>query len=85
MAWSCSEIFVRSHHGGGAVVWSELPPEEKTMRIHIRPSVQRHSDLLAILSVVAIMFVVGSGIYYLRESVHVPMQTRIFAGPVSTI
>jgi hypothetical protein len=49
MAWSCSEIFVRSH-------------------------------LLAILSVVAIMFVVGSGIYYLRESVHVPMQTRIFAG-----
>jgi hypothetical protein len=46
---------------------------------------QRHSDLLAILSVVAIMFVVGSGIYYLRESVHVPMQTRIFAGPASTI
>jgi hypothetical protein len=58
---------------------------DKTVRIHIHPSVQRHSDLLAILSVVAIMFVVGSGIYYLRESVHVPMQTRIFAGPASTI
>jgi hypothetical protein len=55
------------------------------MRIHIHSSVQRYSDLLAILSVVAIMFVVGSGIYYLRESVNVPMQTRIFAGPASTI
>jgi hypothetical protein len=37
--------------------------------------VQRHSDLLAILSLVAIMFVVASGIYYLSKSVHVPMQT----------
>jgi hypothetical protein len=46
---------------------------------------QRHSDLLAILSVVAIMFVVASGIYCLGERVHVPMQTRIFAGPASTI
>jgi hypothetical protein len=55
---------------------------EKTMRIHIYPAVQ---DLLAILSVVAIMFVVGSGIYYLGESVHAPMQARIFAGPASTI
>jgi hypothetical protein len=71
---------------GGAVVWSELPPEEKkTMRIHIHPAVERHSDLLAILSVVAIMVVVGSGIYYLGESIHAPMQARIFAGPVSTI
>jgi hypothetical protein len=56
------------------------------MRLHIRGGyVQRHSDLLAILSVVAIMVVVGSGIYYLGESIHVPMQTRIFAGPASTI
>jgi hypothetical protein len=55
----------------------------KTVRIH--QSVERHSDLLAILSVVAIMVVVGSGIYYLGESIHAPMQTRIFAGPASTI
>jgi hypothetical protein len=47
--------------------------------------VQRHSDLLAILSLAAIVFVVGAGIYYLGEKVHAPMQTRIFAGPVSTI
>ena len=46
---------------------------------------QRHSDLLAILSFVAITIVVGSGIYYLGERIHAPMQTRIFAGPVSTI
>jgi hypothetical protein len=58
---------------------------EKTMRIHIHPSVQRHSDLLSILSVVAIMFMVASGIYYLGESVHAPMKARIFAGPASTI
>jgi hypothetical protein len=55
------------------------------MRIHIYPSIRKHSDLLAILSVVAIMFVVGSGIYLLGESVHAPMQARIFAGPASTI
>ena len=60
--------------------------ERETMRLHIRGGcVERHSDLLAILSVVAIMVVVGSGIYYLGESIHVPMQTRIFAGPASTI
>jgi hypothetical protein len=47
--------------------------------------VQRHSDLLAILSLVAIVFVVGAGIYYLGESVHVHMRMRIFAGPVSTM
>jgi hypothetical protein len=57
----------------------------ETVRIHIHPSVERHSDLLAILSVVAIMIVVGSGIYYLGESIHAPMQARIFAGPASTI
>jgi hypothetical protein len=57
-----------------------------TVRLHIKGGyVQKHSDLLAILSLVAIMFVVGSGIFYLSKSVHVPMQTRIFAGPVSTI
>jgi hypothetical protein len=47
---------------------------------HIHQSV--HSDLLAILTVAAIVFAVGSGIY---ESVHAPMQARIFAGPASTI
>jgi hypothetical protein len=58
----------------------------KTVHRYIKSGyVQRHSDLLAILSLVAIMFVVGSGIYYLGERVHAPMQTRIFAGPVSTI
>lgn len=58
---------------------------DKTVRIHIHPAVQKHSDLLAILSVVAIVFVVGSGIYYLGESVHARVQARIFAGPASTI
>jgi hypothetical protein len=58
---------------------------EKTVRVHIHPSVERHSDLLAVLSVVAIMFVVASGIYLLGESIHAPMQARIFAGPASTI
>ena len=38
--------------------------------------VQRHSDLLAILSVVAIVFMVGAGIYYLGESAHVHMRMR---------
>jgi len=58
----------------------------KIVHLYIkRGYVQRHSDLLAILSCVAIMFVVGSGIYYLGERVHAPMQPRIFAGPVSTI
>jgi hypothetical protein len=57
----------------------------KTMSIHMHPSVEKHSDLLAILSLVAIMFVVASGIYYLGEGIHAPMQARIFAGPVSTI
>jgi hypothetical protein len=42
---------------------------------------QRHSDLLAILSLVAIMFAVASGIYYLSKTVNAPMHTRIFAGP----
>jgi hypothetical protein len=55
------------------------------MSIHMHPSVEKHSDLLAILSLVAIMFVVASGIYYLGEGIHAPMQARIFAGPVSTI
>jgi hypothetical protein len=46
---------------------------------------QRHSDLLAILLVVAGMFVVAVGIYYLGESVHIHMRMRIFTGPVTTM
>jgi hypothetical protein len=58
----------------------------KTVRLHIRDGyVQRHSDLLAILSLTAVMFLVGFGIFSLGESIHVPAQPRIFAGPVSTI
>jgi hypothetical protein len=58
----------------------------KTVRLHIRDRyVQRHSDLLAILSLTAVMFLVGFGIFSLGESIHVPAQARIFAGPVSTI
>jgi hypothetical protein len=58
----------------------------KTMRLQITGGyVQRHSDLLAILSLVAIMLLVGSAIFYLGESLHVPAQPRIFAGPVSTM
>jgi hypothetical protein len=47
--------------------------------------VERHSDMLAILSFVAIVFLVGSGIYYLSESIHAQVHPRIFAGPVSAI
>ena len=54
--------------------------------MHIKSGyVQRHSDLLAILLLVAIVFVVGAGIYYLGESAHVHMRMRIFTGPVSTM
>ena len=56
------------------------------MRLQITGGyVQRHSDLLAILSLVAIMVLVGSAIFYLGESLHVPAHPRIFAGPVSTM
>jgi hypothetical protein len=56
-----------------------------TMRLIKVGYVERHSDMLAILSFVAIVFLMGSGIYYLGESIHSPVQPRIFAGPVSTI
>jgi hypothetical protein len=63
-----------SHRGG------------KTVRLHIRDgSVQRHSDLLAILSLTAVVLLVGFAIFSLGESIQVPAQPRIFAGPVSTI
>jgi hypothetical protein len=57
-----------------------------TMRLQITGGyVQKHSDLLAILSLVAIMVLVGSALLYLGESFNVPVQPRIFAGPVSTM
>ena len=43
----------------------------------------RRSDMLAILSAVAVVFGVASGICYLSKSVNAPMHTRIFAGPVT--
>jgi hypothetical protein len=56
------------------------------MRLHIKAGyVQRHGDLLAILSLAAVVFLIGFGILCLGESVHVPAQTRLFAGPVSTV
>jgi hypothetical protein len=58
----------------------------KTMRLQITGGyARRHSDLLAILSLVAVMLVVGSAIFYLGERFHVPAHPRIFAGPVSTM
>jgi hypothetical protein len=56
-----------------------------TMRYIKGGYVERHSDMLAILSFVAVVFLVGSGIYCLRESIHAQAQPSIFAGPVSTI
>jgi hypothetical protein len=58
----------------------------KTVRLNIKGGyVQRHSDLLAILSLTTVMFLVGFGIFCLGESFHVPAQTRIFTGPISTM
>jgi hypothetical protein len=58
----------------------------KIVRLHIKDGyLQRHSDLLAILSLTTMMFLVGFGIFCLGESFHVPAQARIFTGPVSTM
>jgi len=52
------------------------------MRLHIKDGFgRRHSDLLALIILGTTVSVVGSGILYLGESVHVPAQTRIFTGP----
>ena len=58
--------------------------EGKAMRFHIKDGyAQRHSDLLAIIILAAMVSVVGSGILYLGERVHAPAQTRmIFTGPM---
>jgi hypothetical protein len=54
------------------------------MRFHIKHGyTQKHSDLLALLMLTAVVSAVGSGIFYLGERVHAPAQTRIvFTGPM---
>jgi hypothetical protein len=78
---------LRWNYGARQQIGLVLPAEEeRPMRLDIKDGyVQRHSDLLAILSLTAVMFLVGFGIFSLGESIHVPAQPRIFAGPVSTI
>ena len=54
------------------------------MRLHIKDRFgQKHSDLMALVMVAAMVSVVGSGIFYLGERIHAPAQTRmILTGPV---
>jgi hypothetical protein len=54
------------------------------MRFHIKDGYsQKHSDLLALIMLAAVVSAVGSGILYLGERVHAPVQTRIvFTGPM---
>jgi len=54
------------------------------MRFHIKDGYsQKHSDLLALIMLAAVVCAVGSGILYLGERVHAPVQTRIvFTGPM---
>ena len=57
------------------------------MRFHIKDGYgQKHSDLLALIMLAAMVSVVGSGILYLSERVHEPAQTRmIFTGPIAPL
>jgi len=54
------------------------------VRLHIKDGFgQKHSDLMALVMVAAMVSVVGSGILYLGERIHAPAQTRmILTGPV---
>ena len=54
------------------------------MRLHFKNGYgQKHSDLLALIMLAAMVSVVGSGILYLGERIHAPAQTRmILTGPV---
>jgi membrane protein DedA with SNARE-associated domain len=54
------------------------------MRLHIKDGFgQKHIDLLALILLAAMVSVVGSGILYLGERVHAPLQARmIFTGPL---
>jgi hypothetical protein len=57
------------------------------MRFHIKDGYgQKHSDLLALIMLAAMVSVVGSGILYLGERVHAPAQTRmIFTEPMAPL
>jgi hypothetical protein len=45
--------------------------------------VRLHREPLGLLAIAALVFVLGSSIYYLREALNVPLQTAPFAGPIS--
>jgi hypothetical protein len=59
----------------------------KVMRFHIKHGYgQKHLDLLALIMLVAIVSVVGSGILYLGERVHAPAQMRtVYSGPMAAL
>jgi hypothetical protein len=59
----------------------------KAMRFHVKDGYgQKHIDLLALIMLAAMVSVVGSGILYLGERVHAPVQTRmIFTGPMAPL
>ena len=54
------------------------------MRLHIKDGFgQKHSDLMALIMVAAMVSLVGSGILYLGERIHAPAQSRmVLTGPV---
>jgi hypothetical protein len=56
------------------LVWTSLRGG-KTMRLHREP--------LGLLAIAALVFVLGSSIFYLREALNIPVQTALFAGPIS--
>ena len=52
------------------------------MRLRIRRGHSPPSDLVAILMLVAMVGILGSGVVYLGERVHAPEQTRMIdSGP----
>lgn len=57
------------------------------MRFHIKDGYgQKHIDLLALIMLAAVVSVVGSGILYLGERVHAPLQTRmVLTGPMAPL
>jgi hypothetical protein len=71
---------------GGELVWTPRRGG-KAMRFHIKGGYgQKHSDLLALIMLAAMVSVVGSGILYLGERVHAPMQARmILTGPMAPL
>jgi len=68
-------MFLELNGGWRRRIGLHLPQRRKDRASFIKGGyLQRHSDLLTILTVVAIMVVVGSGIYYPGESIHATMQ-----------